>query len=444
MLVKMSFEKVSTIDLVPGRVCNLKCKHCYAASFAGGGHGDYRLMDTDSIINVVNNLVKCGTTTLDFAGGEPTMKFNLLLLAIREFKSRSNNGYCGLITNGTFLTKERLNQLKQAGLDNISISFEGATQQTDDFVRGKGHFQRAVRAAELVKQAGFDLGISITVNKMNKHEAGSFVRFAESLGADGLMFQIIEPRGRAPHYWKELGISVVEGLESLLMVFRRYSLLHIEVPGPLLYRDFLNTFFNAGIPIDDKRCPGGRRGYFVSSGGDIAPCPLYAYILKRPTFSITGPNPDIDEIVRGYDQFSEAVDRMGKRFERCKSCRYALYCTKCPFTDENDVEECEWLSRKWAEMIDAIRQSEIELKIKPTHANGKLIFNVKTQNNPLYVHLSAKELYRMLDIGVVEDIIQSRILPLTDEEVIKFLCKLRSHGVIQISEFWNPHFAPLR
>lgn len=432
-----SAPRIATLDLTPGDMCNLECEHCYAASSKNGGHGDNRLMDEDEIRAVVQNLAECGVETIDIAGGEPTLAYDRLLVAIEEFKSRVPDGYVGIVTNSTLLTRDRVAELKSAGLDAINLSFEGSTREVNDSVRGEGHFRSACAAASMVKEADLHLGVSITINAVNKSQTSQFVPFANRLGADGLAFQVIEPRGRAPEYWDKLGLEITDGLESLLLVFDRYSTIHLDIPGAYRFREFLNTYFNADVPLADGQCPGGDRSYVVTSGGDLAPCPLHAYVLDEDTHSVANDSSDLDAITTKYLDFNTKIDQQGRDLVPCTGCKFNDECTHCPINDDV-VDECVWVNKKEKELRQAILDSSLTQCTSYTAVGDKLQFEVSTQSEPLIVHLSASQFQELLRYETVKKLLQADVLPLNDDQAIEFLCMLRSHGVIEIDRFWDP------
>lgn len=430
-------SRIATLDLTPGDMCNLECEHCYAASGKNGGHADDRLMDANEIQGVIQNLVDAGVTTIDIAGGEPTMAFDRLLLAVREFKSAVPDGYVGIVTNSTLLTEERIGELEDAGLDAVNISLEGVTASVNDDVRGNGHFESAVETAQIVSDSSLHLGISITINALNNTQASQFVSFADNLNADGLAFQVIEPRGRAPEYWDKLGLEITDGLEALLLVFDRYSTLHLDIPGAYRYREFLNTYFNANIPLEDGLCPGGDRSYIVTSGGDLAPCPLHAYVLNEETHSIADESLDIQPITREYADFNASINERGKELEPCQNCKYNGVCTHCPVNDDV-VDECVWVGEKERELQEAILDSELTLTSEYHQTGEALEFDVETQDSPLTVHISEPQLHELLHADTVRELTTHNSLSLDTMELIEFLSTLRSHGVLEIEKFWHP------
>ena len=81
-------------------------------------------------------------TALAFSGGEPLSRKDFFEVA-RHAVDRGL--YVSVATNGTLLTKENVQKLKQARVNYVDISIDGATAKTHDEFRGvPGAFDKAV------------------------------------------------------------------------------------------------------------------------------------------------------------------------------------------------------------------------------------------------------------------------------------------------------------
>ena len=57
----------------------------------------------------------------------------------------------GMVTNGYGLSQDRLTELLQSGLRSITVSFDGLTSETHDWLRGKnGSWERAKNAIAMI------------------------------------------------------------------------------------------------------------------------------------------------------------------------------------------------------------------------------------------------------------------------------------------------------
>lgn len=118
--------------------CNLRYKQCYADA----GSNSQNDLTTEEVKAGIDKLAQWGVVVLAFSGGEPLVRRDILELA----KYSSDQGfYTAIATNGVLLTKERCIALKEAGVNYLQISLDGARPETHDSFRGvNGMFERTV------------------------------------------------------------------------------------------------------------------------------------------------------------------------------------------------------------------------------------------------------------------------------------------------------------
>lgn len=101
--------------IIPIRRCNLACTYC-------NEFDDFsKPVDTDVMLERVDNLGRLGTSIITISGGEPLLHPDLDQIITRI---RSTGAVTGLITNGYLLTAERIERLNRAGLDHMQISID--------------------------------------------------------------------------------------------------------------------------------------------------------------------------------------------------------------------------------------------------------------------------------------------------------------------------------
>ena len=93
--------------------CNLSCKHCYSDS----GAVKEEELSTSQALAVVDQLADAGVTALAFSGGEPLTRKDFFEVA-RHAAYRGL--YVSVASNGTLLTKENVQKLKQAKLTTLT------------------------------------------------------------------------------------------------------------------------------------------------------------------------------------------------------------------------------------------------------------------------------------------------------------------------------------
>ncbi|HWQ96225.1 MAG TPA: radical SAM protein [Candidatus Methylomirabilis sp.] len=172
------------------RQCNLKCGHCYSNS----GERENQELSQQKTKEVVEQIAKAGSRVLIFDGGEPLMREDIYDLI-------SHAGKFGLKTvlgtNGTLVTPAVVNKLKDAGVNHCAVSIDGSNPGTHEWLRGvKGCFNKAVRGAKLIQEAGIPLQINTCLNGKNQHEINEIIKLAESLKADSIQFFFYNNSGR--------------------------------------------------------------------------------------------------------------------------------------------------------------------------------------------------------------------------------------------------------
>ena len=101
--------------IIPMRRCNLACTYCNEFDDVSPP------VPLDDMLRRVDKLGELGTSIVTISGGEPTLHPELDDI-IRRIRKRGM--IAGLITNGYFLTPERIERLNKAGLQHLQISID--------------------------------------------------------------------------------------------------------------------------------------------------------------------------------------------------------------------------------------------------------------------------------------------------------------------------------
>ena len=103
--------------VIPVRRCNLDCGYCNEYDDVS------EPVPFEEMKRRLDRLADMGTTIITISGGEPLMHPDLDDI-IRHIRRRGM--IAGLITNGFFLNKERIERLNAAGLEHLQISIDNA------------------------------------------------------------------------------------------------------------------------------------------------------------------------------------------------------------------------------------------------------------------------------------------------------------------------------
>jgi MoaA/NifB/PqqE/SkfB family radical SAM enzyme len=101
--------------IIPMRRCNLDCTYCNEFDDTS------KPVPLEEMKRRLDLLAEMGTSIITISGGEPLMHPDLDEV-IRHIRRRGM--VAGLITNGFFLNKERIERLNEAGLEHLQISID--------------------------------------------------------------------------------------------------------------------------------------------------------------------------------------------------------------------------------------------------------------------------------------------------------------------------------
>jgi len=106
------------VHIIPMRRCNLACTYCNEFD------DNSKPVPLEEVTKRLDILADMGTSIITISGGEPLMHPDLDEV-IRHIRKRGM--IAGLITNGFFLNKERIERLNDAGLEHLQISIDNVT-----------------------------------------------------------------------------------------------------------------------------------------------------------------------------------------------------------------------------------------------------------------------------------------------------------------------------
>jgi 12,18-didecarboxysiroheme deacetylase len=196
-LLQFSSDKRPVIVWNITKRCNLKCVHCYA-------HAKNMAFDSELSTlegkNLLDDLAQFGVPVILFSGGEPLTRKDLPELAAYAVKK----GMRAVIsTNGTLITPEKAQTLKEIGLSYVGISLDGMEEINDRFRGVKGAFRAALQGIENCKKAGIKVGLRFTINKSNVAEISKIFKLLEDMDIPRACFYHLVYAGRGTDLVRE-------------------------------------------------------------------------------------------------------------------------------------------------------------------------------------------------------------------------------------------------
>ncbi len=242
--------------------CNLACKHCYINKKE---HGDNTL--DIGIIRKWLDLFspKARQTNLIFLGGEPTLHPDLPLAAEHAKKLKFNS--ITIDTNG-FLFNNILERITPDLVDFISFSLDGATEKTNDAIRGKGTFKQCLKGLKEACSKGFSTSMIYTVSRENIDELSMVPDLIGDLNIDRFFIQVIGIRGNSSREGTDIKTSQVSREKWLAIVpgiAEKIAQHNIIVTYPKVFLDIDEKFECAALVSEN---------YFLFPNKRVYQCPV--------------------------------------------------------------------------------------------------------------------------------------------------------------------------
>ena len=194
--VRQSFQKLAPSFHVHHRPVHVECEQCiYKPSIS---HFINEEIELDTALDLLSTFRAIGASKVTFLGGEPTVyghrQGGKPLLDLIGRTRDLGYEYIRLDTNGQ-KTKQFLGQDDFQKLDEVAFSLDGYSPETNDPLRGKDTFIRAVDALREAIALGYRVTITCCVQKLflERDTNGvlrleAMIRFAKSLGVHQINF----------------------------------------------------------------------------------------------------------------------------------------------------------------------------------------------------------------------------------------------------------------
>lgn len=308
-----SIQKPLRVHLHITRECNLRCKHCYAR--AGKPH-QAELSDTD-ILSIVTQFADLGGEQITITGGEPLLRRELLYQIVEKAKEWGIKAV-NVETNGTLVTAEDAEVFEKTGT-KVSVSLDGATSDTCNYIRGGFAFEKATEALRRLARSKVDTAIGMTLMSHNLKDSGKIVRLAKKLGVNVLSLNSIRIIGRAEEY-PNLAASTNDVTRAFVRAWRTGRKLGVRTSFEKQIEQLKSLSRKQG-------CGAGSSFLTVTANGNVYPCNM----LQKPEF-VAG-NVRKQSLAQIW-KTSPVLATFRKidihDVPKCRSCELRYICGGCP------------------------------------------------------------------------------------------------------------------
>ncbi|MBN2444428.1 MAG: radical SAM protein [Spirochaetales bacterium] len=160
--------------------CNLRCRYC----FENAGTASQDELSTKAALSIVHSLGASAKKlnrrfVMLWSGGEPLLREDIFELI---GAAREEGMLCTMASNGSFITPEMAQRLKDAEVSTVIITLDSLTPDIHDAARGKGSHAEALRGIHNAKAAGLLTMVESVATRHNYKEVTKLRKWAEKEG----------------------------------------------------------------------------------------------------------------------------------------------------------------------------------------------------------------------------------------------------------------------
>ena len=246
--------------------CNLRCKYCYQTR-----------QNMDISFEHIKNLIdyeisrKDKYCVINFYGGEPLLKKDMIIDTIEYVKSKKTNTdfYYAMTTNGTLLDDEFIKYMKENNFINVTYSFDG-TKETHDLNRltadGKGTFDIVLENAKKLINTLDSVVVNVVITKNNLQDLSKNVEFLIGVGFKKINFQF-----NYLYDWQVEDLPEIKKQYSKVAELYAEKIMNEENIDIAMIDEKIKSYVNKGFNCN-KECKLGIKTINVGTDGNFYPC----------------------------------------------------------------------------------------------------------------------------------------------------------------------------
>ena len=316
--------------------CNYNCIHCFNARENAPLMSEW---DWDDLKALLDQAADAGVRAFTITGGEPMCHKHFM--DMMHYIYKKNMVVKELNTNGHYITKELLAELKSFGCDPlIKISFDGVGYH-DRMRNMKGAEDSTIEKMKLVAGSGFRLMSQTQVNRINADSMMDTAKLLDSIGVVKMRFIRTENTPRWIQIVGDASWQPGEYFERMLRFIREYresglqtelaiwNLINID-PKRKCYRLVPVMFRKGEYRPTQAVCMDCRRMINVRSNGDLLTCLQIGGCLDEMGDRFENLHEKkLSEVLldsRWQKLVCTNVHRISEVTPQCAKCRYFKHC----------------------------------------------------------------------------------------------------------------------
>jgi len=306
-------------------------------------------------LRVFREAAALGVLHLHLTGGEPLARPDLAEMIEGARQSRL---YTNLVTSGIGLSRERLRQLVDAGLDHIQLSFQDSEQLAANWIAGARAHAHKIELAQWIREHRIAFTANLVVHRQNIHRLEEMIAALEALHPDRMEIAHAQYYGWALKNRRTLLPSRAQLDRALPVVAAAEERMKGRVRIDMVVPDY-----HARYP---KACMGGwgRQLMLIDPAGRALPCHaagvipgmVFDSVRERPLDWIWE-NSEAFRRFRGEEWMPEPCRSCDRRKEDFGGCRCQAFLLTGDATATDPVCELAPLHRL---IEEAVREEAIQ------------------------------------------------------------------------------------
>ncbi|MCD8105466.1 MAG: radical SAM protein [Lachnospiraceae bacterium] len=314
--------------------CNYNCLHCFNAADNARLQSEFTLEEAETLFTQMET---CGINALTLTGGEPMMHPHFM--DVVRSAQRHHIFLNELNTNGSFITQEILDEMKEAGCrPYMKISYDG-TGHHDWLRHHSGAEQDALRAIRLCKENGFRVMAQTNVHRRNADVMLPTAKLLDSMGVDAI--RIIRT-SESPRWAQNAGdscLAIEEYFDRMTEFCGEYIKTGCKMdviiwqflrlyPGSRQYAlvGYSEGEYRDSIPV----CKGNRGKVAIAANGNVFPCHQMSGIYEKNGDILGNVKRDgLQPLLQGGKYLCEVcttVKELREKNPACGKCEWFPYC----------------------------------------------------------------------------------------------------------------------
>lgn len=254
-LIKLNWFNKKIPRVVVFRItnkCDLKCSYCNL------WNQKTKEIDKETIFSVIDQICK-ENMFMCLSGGEPLLREDID--DIIKYLANKKRIFVNLNSNGTFVP-EKIGVLKK--IDNIAITLDGP-ERIHNMLRGKGSYQKAINAIEVVNEKKIPKTINTVLTKFNINHIDYVLNIAKEYDANVFFCPVYEYF----HYGDARYLKPDDKKFREIMCY----LLKQKIAGANIGHSIQVLEHLSNWPdISPIKCFAGRGLFLITADGNIHPC----------------------------------------------------------------------------------------------------------------------------------------------------------------------------